>query len=213
MGDRLRPLWDFGDLDASEATFRSTLESETTDEGRAEVLTQIARVEGLRDRFAEGDALLDEAAALAPESALARVRVALERGRLRRSGGDPAAALPLFERAFDGATEIAHEFLAVDAAHMVAITVPDFDARLAWAKRGLTLAESSSDPAVTYWLGSLFNNIGWDYFDAEDYATALGWFERALAEREKRPDEPERIEHALEAVAEARTMLGQADQA
>jgi len=60
---------------------------------------------------------------------------------------------------------------------------------------------------VTYWLGSLFNSVGWDYFDAGDYETALDWFERALVEREKRPDEPKRIEHAREAVEEARSKL------
>ena len=47
MGDRLRPVWDFDDLDASRTRFRALLDEETTDVGRAEVLTQLARVEGL----------------------------------------------------------------------------------------------------------------------------------------------------------------------
>ena len=59
MGDRLRPVWDFDDLDASRTRFRALLDEETTDVGRAEVLTQLARVEGLQDRFADGDQLLD----------------------------------------------------------------------------------------------------------------------------------------------------------
>ena len=136
-----------------------------------------------------------------------RARIDLERGRLRRSGGDAEAALPLFEAAFATALAIPHEFLAVDAAHMVAIAAPDFETRLAWSNRGIDLARASSDPEVTSWLGSLFNNVGWDYFDAGDYETALDWFERALVEREKRPDEPKRIEHAREAVEEARSKL------
>jgi tetratricopeptide (TPR) repeat protein len=209
VGDRLRPLWDFDDLDASEARFRSALADEPMDEGRAEVLTQLARVEGLRDRFDEGDALLDEAGEMAGSAPIVRVRVDLERGRLRRSGGDPEAAMPLFESAFDGAMEVGDEFLAVDAAHMAAIASPDLPARLAWADRGIAIAAGSEDAAVTYWLGSLFNNIGWDYFDAGDFETALDWFERALAERERRPDEPERIAHAREAVEEARAKLAE----
>lgn len=207
MGDRLRPLWDFGDLDATEARLREALAAEQSDEGRAEVLTQLARAEGLRDRFAEGDALLDEAAALAPSSAIVVARVDLERGRLRRSGGDPVAALPLFERAFDGAMGIPHEFLAVDAAHMAAIAAPDVAAKQAWADRGIDMAEASSDPEVVGWLGPFYNNLGWDYYDEGDYATALDNFERALAEREKRPDQPRPIEIAREAVAEARAKL------
>ena len=210
MPDRLRPLWDFDDLEASEGRLRTALTDETTDEGRAEVLTQLARVEGLRERFEEGDALLDEAASLGGSSAVVAVRLDLERGRLRRSSGDAQAALPLFERAYEGATALGDEFLAVDAVHMVAIAASDFDTRLAWTRRGIELAEASGDPTVTYWLGSLFNNVGWDYFDAGDYETALDWFERALTEREKRPDESQRIEHAREAVAEARRMIDEA---
>jgi tetratricopeptide (TPR) repeat protein len=207
VGDRLRPTWDFDDLAGSEQRFRALLEEEQTDAGRAEILTQLARVEGLRNHFAEGDALLDEADALAGSTPVVRARIDLERGRLRRSSGDPEAALPLFEGGFETALAIPHEFLALDAAHMVAIAAPDFETRLAWTNRGIELARASSDPEVTSWLGSLFNNVGWDYFDAGDYETALDWFERALVEREQRPDEPKRIEHAREAVEEARSKL------
>jgi hypothetical protein len=51
--DPLRSYWDFDDLDAREARFRAL---------RAEALSQRARVEGLRDRFDEGDRLRDEGA-------------------------------------------------------------------------------------------------------------------------------------------------------
>ena len=61
MNDRLRALWEFDDLDATEARLRAQLEREPTDAGRAEVLTQLARVEGLRDRFGDGDRLIEEA--------------------------------------------------------------------------------------------------------------------------------------------------------
>ena len=207
MGDRLRPIWDFGDVDGSRRRLRERLGEEATDVGRAEVLTQLARADGLQDRFAEGDRLLDEAEELAGSEPLVRARIDLERGRLRRSAGDPGAALPLFEASFETARAIPHEFIAVDAAHMAAIAAPDFDSRMAWSERAIELARSSADREVTYWLGSLFNNVGWDYFDAGEHERALGWFERALAEREQRPDEPERIAHAREAVEEARSKL------
>jgi tetratricopeptide (TPR) repeat protein len=207
MGDRLRSTWDFNDVETSRQRFRGLLEEETTDVGKAEVVTQLARTEGLEDRFEDGDRLLDEAEALAGDSRLVRARVDLERGRLRRSAGDPDAALPLFETAFQTALAVPHEFIAVDAAHMAAIAAPDLETRMAWADRGIAMAESSDDPDVRYWLGSLFNNVGWDYFDAGEYDVALDWFERALVERERRPDEPDRIAHAREAVEEARSKL------
>ena len=48
MGGRLRELWDFDDLDGTEERLRARLVAETGP-GRAEVLAQLARVEGLRD--------------------------------------------------------------------------------------------------------------------------------------------------------------------
>jgi tetratricopeptide (TPR) repeat protein len=211
VGDRLRPLWDFDDLDASEQRLRAALDEEETNAGRAEVLTQLARVEGLRGNFTAGDELLDDAATRSDAAPVVTARVDLERGRLRRSAGDPDLALPLFEAAFETACAIPHEFIAVDAAHMAAIAAPDLRARGAWADRGIAMAKASDDPEVAYWLGSLYNNIGWDHYDSGDYATALTWFERALVEREQRPDEPQRLEHAREAVAEARKKLDGSD--
>src|SRR4029077_8277707 len=115
--DRLRPLWDFDDLDASETRLRAQLDDETTDAGRAEVLTQLARVQGLRGSFDAGDRLLDEAVPLAGDDAVALARIDLERGRVRRSNGDPEAARPLFDAAFALSLDTGQTFIAADAAH------------------------------------------------------------------------------------------------
>jgi tetratricopeptide (TPR) repeat protein len=198
MSDPLRPLWDFEDLDATEARFRAL---------RAEALTQLARIEGLRGRFEEGDRLLDEAAG---EDAGARVhiRVDLERGRLRRSSGDREAALPLFEFAYAAALDAGEEWLGGDAAHMCALAAPDREGFVAWTTRGLELAERSE--AAAYWAGPLLNNLGWEHFDAAEHEQALDAFERALAVRERDPENVEAIELARDAVAEARQALGRA---
>ena len=99
--DRLRPLWDFDDLDLSERRFTEQLDREVDDAGRAEVLTQLARVEGLRGAYDRCGDLLDEAARVGAGQAVVDVRVALERGRMLRSSGDPTAAYPLFVTAFE----------------------------------------------------------------------------------------------------------------
>jgi tetratricopeptide (TPR) repeat protein len=194
MSDPLRPLWDFDDLDASEARFRAL---------RAEALTQLARVEGLRDRFEEGDRLLDELAGEADPRV--RIRVDLERGRLRRSSGDKESALPLFESAYASAREAGEDWLAADAAHMCALAAPDREGFLEWTGRGIELAESSE--AAAYWLGPLLNNLGWEHFDAGEHQQALEVFDRALEVRERDPENQAAIEHARDAVAEARRAL------
>ena len=210
MDDRLRPLWDFDDLDATEARLRARLEAEASDNGRAEVLTQLARVEGLRGAFDRADALADEAATLA-ESDAARARLALERGRIRRSSGDRDAARPLFESAYSGALAAEQYFMAADAAHMVALVAPDRDGFLAWTRRGLELAEGHG--AAATWAGPLLNNLGWELYEAGDFAGALDAFERALVVRQGEPDKPGPIEIARYAVGKTLRALGRADEA
>lgn len=202
MPDRLRSLWDFDDLDATEARFRQQLEREASEAGRAEILTQLARVQGLRDDFDACETLLQEAEPLAGDG-IARVRIDLERGRKLRSSGDGAASTPLLEAAFARACDLDEYFLAGDAAHMVAIS--DESKMLEWTRRGLELAES--EPDAEYWAGPLLNNLGWHYYESSDYELALETFERALEVRKRDPDNPQAIVWAQEAVDEARQAL------
>jgi tetratricopeptide (TPR) repeat protein len=203
MPDRLRPLWDFDDLDATEQRFRSQLGQEHSDAGRAEVLTQLARVQGLRDDFDGCEALLREAESLAGDDPRAGVRIDLERGRKLRSSGDAALSVPLFEDAFAGASQIGEYYLAGDAAHMVAIA--DEAKMIEWTRRGLDLAADQADAA--YWAGPLLNNLGWHYYDAGEYESALDAFERALDVRKRDPANPQALRRAEEAVEETRKAL------
>jgi tetratricopeptide (TPR) repeat protein len=202
MPDRLRPLWDFEDVDGTETRLREQLEQEESDAGRAEVLTQLARVHGLRDEFDDCEKLLQEAESLSRDG-LVRVRVDLERGRKLRSSGDGAAAAPVFASAFVRASELGEFWFAGDAAHMVAISDPEQMPE--WTDRGLALADAEPDAA--YWAGPLLNNLGWHCYDAGDYAKALEVFERALEARRRDHDNPQAITWAEEAVAEARKAL------
>jgi len=202
MPDRLRPLWDFDDLDATEARLTAQLESESSDEGRAEVLTQLARVAGLRDDFGGCESLLQQAEPLAGDG-IARVRIELERGRKLRSSGDGAAAMPLFEAAYERARSLGENYLAGDAAHMAAISAPE--QMHEWTQRGLELAEAEPDAA--YWAGPLLNNLGWHYYEACEHERALETFERALEVRRRDPSNAQAIQWAEEAVDEARKAL------
>jgi tetratricopeptide (TPR) repeat protein len=176
VDDRLRALWDFDDLGSTEERLREQLTGETSPAGRAEVLTQLARIQGLRGSFHDGDALLDEAHSLGAGARAVEARVDLERGRLRRSSGDPEAARPLFESAYASALETEQYFLAADAAHMVALVAGDGGGFVEWTQRGVELGERHE--SASYWLGPLLNNLGWEHYDAGDYGPALDAFER-----------------------------------
>jgi len=209
--ERLRPLWDFADLDASEQRFRAQLSRETTDEGRAEVLTQLARIEGLRGEFDQGEALIEEAEALAGDDLVARTSIDLERGRLRRSSGDVEAALAYFESAYATALEARGYFIAADAAHMAALATSGHDGFVTWTRRGIELAEEHE--SAGYWLGPLLNNLGWECYEAGELEPALDAFERALHAREQDPSKPEPIALARYAAGKALRGLGRSDEA
>lgn len=199
--DELDGLWDFDDPVGSEGRLRAAAAGEPDAGRRAELATQVARTLGLQGRFADADALLDT---LAPLDDVVRTRLALERGRLRNSGGDPAAAIPLFAEAARIAESSGLDFLHVDALHMLAIA--DTARSADWISRALAVLGSVTDPRTLRWHVSLHNNRGWSRFDAGALAAALEDFESALDAAE-RFGTPQQVEWAHEAIAECRAAL------
>lgn len=211
MPDHLRRHWDFDDLDGTDRRFGELLESETDTGAQADVLTQLARVSGLRGDFEGAARLIERARELAGDGERAWIRIGLEEGRLRRSAGDPEAAFPLFESAYTRAIDAGEAFLAGDAAHMVALAAPDPATSEEWTQRGIVLGETE-EPA-RYWLGPLLNNIGWAHHAAGRYDEALAAFERALVERQRDPENTGAIELAHYAVAKTLRALDRPEEA
>ena len=214
--------WDFSDLAASrEIMARATETAETDLAERLVWLTQVARadgllgdVEGARDSLTKVERLVDGVPAGDGRHHV-RARLAIERGRLLNTGGDPSAATPHFAVALEEARLARLDGLAVDALHMRAISVGHVDgtdASRAWNEQAMDLAESSPDPAAQRWRGSLLNNMGWDHHDAGRYAEALGCFERALAVRRSEDDAGATLVAGW-AVARALRSLGRYDEA
>jgi tetratricopeptide (TPR) repeat protein len=183
-------LWDYDNPVESERRFEARLAALDPSEReiRSELRTQIARAQGLQGRFADAHATLDDVERSGPRSGRIRARYALERGRVLNSSGDPGAARAHFEEALEIASSAGAAGLAVDAAHMIAITEPEPAAKLEWNQRALDMARSSADPHAQRWVGSLLNNIGWTHFDAGRYDDAMRAFEEELRWLEPRGD-------------------------
>lgn len=128
------------------------------------------------------------------------------------SGGSPAEARPQFQAAWDAAREQHDDGLAVDAAHMMAI-VEDGETGRKWNVRALELAESSQEPEARRWRASLLNNQGWDAYDAGEYDTALGLFERALAARRETGSSEGQVRIARWCVAKVLRAVGRPEEA
>ncbi len=96
------------------------------------------------------------------------IRYLLERGRVFNTARQPERARPLFLQAWELASDLAEDFYAVDAAHMLAI-IETASQQLVWNLRALERAKRATEPRVRRWLGSLYNNIGWAYQNAGRY--------------------------------------------
>jgi len=73
---------------------------------------------------------------------------------------------------------------------MLAI-VADPDKAIRINEEALLMAEGSKQQPARNWLGSLYNNLGWSYFDKGDFEKALSLFLRALQWREEKKSAPQ----------------------
>jgi tetratricopeptide (TPR) repeat protein len=171
--------WNYNDPEATEKKFRELIPEMTASGNKShclQLLTQIARTLGLQRKFDEAHEMLDEVEPqLSNEYPRARVRYHLERGRVFNSSGRPDEARDQFLKAFELAKISGEDDLAVDAAHMMGI-VEKGEASVDWNVKAMKLAEGSSDEQANNWLGSLYNNLGWTYFDMKNYDKALELF-------------------------------------
>ena len=212
-----RPLLDFADPAGTEERLRALLPAarESGDSGiLAELLTQIARTHSRRGDFDAAHRILDEVEPLlSDQRPRASIRYRLERGRTWNLAEErKEQALELFREAFELAERTGAEDLAVDAAHMIALAEPLFDAQLEWTLKALSIAEAATDPEARRWVESLTTNLGWTYFDHGDYPAALASFERTLVHRESH-DEPEAVRRARWNVGRAYRALGRFEEA
>jgi tetratricopeptide (TPR) repeat protein len=217
LAELIAAAWDFGDATASEARLRTIAEERLQSGDKAgalEVMTQVARAQGLDRRRAEAHATLDavdnEPHAQTPG---VRVRYLLERGRVFNSSKAPDQARSFFEQAWSLARSEGLDALAVDAAHMVAITYLSTPERaIEWNDTGLALARASTQARARGWLGPLLNNQAWTHFDRQEYSSALALFLEAL---EFRAQSGEVLPLRIAGYCVARTLraLGKLDEA
>lgn len=208
-------LMSLDDPAGSERKYRELLAapSAAKDAGwNLELRCVIARTFGLRGKFAEAHAMLDEVEKeLTPDLKRAHIRYLLERGRTLNSSGKPAESVPLFLKAFDEAKAAREEYLAIDAAHMVAIAGPP-EKQIEWGLKGLEMAEKSKDQKARKWAGALTNNLGWTYHDTKQYDRALDMFKRGVRVREEMK-QPKELRIAKYAVGRCLRSLSRIDEA
>jgi tetratricopeptide (TPR) repeat protein len=185
-------LWDYAHPDETERKFRAILPQarEANDPSYlAQLLTQIARTQGLQQRFYDAHRTLDEVEAmLTDDLKLARVRYWLEQGRVFNSSGDRVRAMARFAQACLLAQNENFSRYAIDAMHMLAIAESDPAKQVELNLHGIAMVEK--DPSQRGWLWSLYNNIAESYATLKDYQSALD-YTRKLIEFQKERGEPD----------------------
>jgi tetratricopeptide (TPR) repeat protein len=208
----IESFWEYSDPSASENRFRAALEAASGDE-RLELLTQIARTYSLRGRFEEAHRVLDD---IGPQLTSAgyppKVRYELERGRAYNSTGMIEKAQAHFQAAWEIARNAGLEGLAVDAAHMLAITYSGQPEALDWTNRGLAIARASREAKAGALIPAMLNNAAWDLHDQGRVQEALLLFEEALTEWTSTGKDAQ-IKIARWSVARCLRSLGQFEQA
>jgi tetratricopeptide (TPR) repeat protein len=177
--------WNFEDLPSTEAKVRELLAAEQPDSPKVpELLTQLARVQGLLGKLNEAGATLllakdllakDEAA---PKSR-AQVRFLIEQGRFFGLSMNPAQSVPYFSRAWELAVQLNETFFSVEAAVMLSISQSP-KLQNEWLQKVIEVAEQTKDEQAKLWLSQLYVMDGWHSFDFRKYENALASFERAL---------------------------------
>jgi tetratricopeptide (TPR) repeat protein len=179
MEHELEKQWNYNQAAETEQKFREFLTETLDNNARAEVLTQIARAQGLQGKFDEAHKTLNEVEVLAKDERV-KVRYLLERGRVFNSSNQRDKTSQLFLEAYDLAKSIGADFYTIDAAHMLAIVEPA-EKQLHWYEVCLELCETSKDERAKRWFGSISNNAAWTYHDLGMYEKALETFQKALA--------------------------------
>ena len=206
-------LWDYSNPEQTETRFREILlQFPDDDPAFLELLTQIARAQGLQRKFEKAHQTLDQVERrVEGQSSRAWIRYLLERGRVFNSSGKPDEACSFFEQARDLAIQLSEDHFAIDAVHMLAI-IASPDSSLDLNLLAIRMAESSRQEKARNWLGSLYNNTGWSYHDKGEFEKALEIFEKAETFRRAQGKIPE-IRIARWCVARALRSLNRVEEA
>ena len=184
-------LWDYSNPESTEKVFLDLLSDlKLVNQSKyLELKTQLARTQSLQRAFEKAHTILEEVKEQLEnvnsgnELVIPRIRYHLELGRTFNSNKEKEKASVEFQKAYKLAIDIKHDFFAVDAAHMLAISEPA-DKKLNWNLEALKIAEKSESARTRKWCGSLLNNLGWDHHGQGDFTKAMDYFKRALQHHE-----------------------------
>lgn len=208
--------WSLGDPIKIEKRFYELLPQAESLEDKSiylQLLSQIALVKALQKKFEEAHKVLDKAESLlTPKYNLAQVRILLERGRVFQQAGNIPEARGYFEQSFELSAKNKFDFHTINAAHMLAIVSEKTEDKIKWNQLAIDMAVNSKEKRAHDWFGSLYNNLGQNYLELQQFEKALVSFQKALEYRKKEGYIPN-IRVAQWAIGRALRLLNRLDEA
>ncbi|WP_372370875.1 tetratricopeptide repeat protein [Candidatus Uabimicrobium sp. HlEnr_7] len=180
-------LWNYQDPETTRKKFISILDSSPQNNNYTlQLKTQISRTYSLQQNFTKAHNILDDIAQIKERDSLTNIRYLLERGRTFNSANDHQKATNLFLQALEIANKEQYDFYIIDALHMLGIS--DTNSSMEWNLKALSVAEKTEEEKARNWCGSLYNNIGWGYFEMKEYEKAHHLFLKTQAWHEDKGD-------------------------
>ena len=187
-------LWKHSDPAASQAAFMELMPGAETGGNisfNVTLLTQVARAQGLQRNHEAANASLDRAKRMLDEGnpqelQHALVSYLLERGRVYRASGYEDRAEDYFLEAYEMALDAEEIAMAVDAAHMLGLTLQGKES-VDWFSRALKHASSGINAQVRRWEAPLCELLGRIYAEEGRSDEAKRLFESAVILRSRQP--------------------------
>jgi tetratricopeptide (TPR) repeat protein len=198
-------FWNFDDLTQTETIIKEQLDAEKMANSTrlVELLTQLARVQGLLGKLTDAGATLLLANDLLGKHheggpLRAKIRFLIEQGRFFGLSMNSHQSLAYFAKAWELASPSDQTFFIIEAAVMLSVSQPP-KYQNEWLQRALKMAEEATDNDSKLWLSQLYTMAGWHSFDFRKYDEALDNFQKALAQpySEKEKSKLQRIKWAV----------------
>lgn len=189
-------MWDYNNPVETEQLFigflsglKNSAETSYDQNYHVELLTQIARTQGMQGKFDVANQTLEDAKDLFNEKTKSgEMRYLLEKGRILNSSGNAEESQPIFLQAYNFGLENRLDFHTLDAIHMLGI-VESPNKQVDWNMKAIDVAENSLDTRCKGWLGPLYNNIGWSFHDQKDYESSMKYFQKGYDFRKTQADD------------------------
>jgi tetratricopeptide (TPR) repeat protein len=185
------------------------------------IASQVALVKSMQQKFNEAYTTLDRAEVLlANNYVLAEIPLHFERGRVMYQEdlfvhGKVIRFDEIYEKfrkSYLMSLSYKHDYDAINAAHMIAIIVPNHAQKISWNNLAIDLTLQTKDSKAAMWLGPLYNNLGQNYFDAGKYEESLDIYQKALEFFTQNKD-VSRLRVAQWTIGRCLRMLGKIDEA